>query len=110
MSGDMRIEFSSWNRAASGFDEVASSAPSTLSGVVSDTTNPGVCGADGPSTVDAAVSVMLTAFAAVMQEGFIIPLQEGLASEADALVATGKQLRDMEDDNTTTAQNLQTGM
>ncbi len=109
MSGDMKVEFSSWNRAARGFDEVSKSAPTSLSGVVSATTNPGACGADGPSTVDGAVSLMLTAFAAVMQEGFITPLQEGLASEANALVDTGKQLQDMEDDNTTTAQGVGEG-
>lgn len=94
-----RIDFDSWNRAAKGYDDVTQSAPSALDQVVSATTQPSACEADGPSTVDAAVSLMLTVFSEVMREGFIAPLREGLASEADALVDTGKDFRAAEDDH-----------
>lgn len=58
-----------------------------------------VCEADGPSTVDAAVSLMLTLFSGVMHDGFIAPLRDGLTSEADALVDTSKDFQAAEDDN-----------
>lgn len=95
----MEINLDSWRKAAAGFASVEASAPRSLSDAVASTTNPAACGADGPSTVDAAVGIALTAFSALMQEGFIPSLQEGLASETDALAATRNQLRDMEDEN-----------
>ncbi len=107
MSDERRIDFESWKTAAKGYDQVSADAPSSLSSVVSRTTDPGACSADGPSTVDAAVTLMLTAFGSVMEEGFIAPLREGLTSEADALLETGQDLRDAEDRNAALAAEIE---
>lgn len=108
MSGQMEINFRSWETAARAFDDAATSAPSTLSQVVSSTTDPAACGAsNGLATVDGAVAIMLSVFGEVMQNTVVTSLEKGLAGEADALAGTGLALQAMEDENTSTATTIE---
>ncbi len=104
MSGDMKIEFGSWNTAAATFDKVSAAAPPKLTQVVTKTTNAAACGAaSGYATVDGAVAIMLTVFGEVMNGTVVPSLEKGLDAEATALTDTGKTLQAMEDENTDTA-------
>ncbi len=107
MSGQMRISFPSWTTAATTFDDAANAAPRRLADVVTSTTDGGACGAaKGLATVDGAVAIMLSVFGEIMSGTVVPSLRDGLATEADGLVQTGKALRDMEDINTDVATSI----
>lgn len=106
--GDFKINFSSWKKAASVFEESGSGAANRLSSVVSSTTDPGACGAAGGlATVDGAVAIMLSVFGEVMQGSVVPTISEGLASESQALTETAISLRNVEDDNTDAARQIE---
>lgn len=108
MSGQMEITFSSWQNVGSAFSDAASSAPSTLAGVVQSTTDAAACGAAGGlATVDGAVAIMLSVFGEVMQNTVVTSLQTGLSGEGQALVDTGRALQAMEDVNTDATQQIE---
>ncbi|MGA4506995.1 hypothetical protein ACQB6R_01520 [Propionibacteriaceae bacterium G1746] len=108
MSGQMKINFRSWQVASGAFSDAATGASTTLSQVVSSTTNPAACGAAGGlATVDGAVSIMLSVFGEVMQNSVVTSLQTGLSGEAEALTSTGKALESMEDANTAEATTIE---
>lgn len=102
MMGDVvRATPDSWVKAAAAFDESGSGAVGELSALLAETTDPAACGAaEGLATVDGAVAVMLTVFDSVMRSEVLSSLEEGFASESEAMRATAEGIRLMEEDAT----------
>lgn len=90
MSGEIKFSPSAWRKAAQAHEQAGSSATSSLSELVSSTTDASACGAAGGlATVDGAVAMMLTAFGQVMQSEVLDNLDVAMADEAAAMAATG---------------------
>lgn len=97
MDASMKIDLKSWRSVAEVFEDAADGVPSMVERVVAHTTNPAACGAaEGLATVDGAVAIMLSVFGELMNATVLPAFDEGLRSEAGALVATGEELVNME--------------